>query len=194
MDNPPIDLLLEALLFVAEGPLGIDDLARALECREDEAEEGLAALAERLAGRGVRLARNGRRVQLVSAPEAAAAVERLLGQEAAGRLSSAALETLAVIAYRQPITRAQVEAIRGVNSDGVIRTLQSRGLIAPQGRLEQAGRPEVLGTTIDFLIYFGLSSLADLPDLPALPEPGDPPATGRPAPRNGRRKGQDARD
>ena len=171
MDNPPIEMLLEALLFVAEGPLGVDDLARVLDCEEDAVEAGLATLAGRLVERGVRLARTGRRVQLVSAPEAAEAVERLLGQEAPGRLSAAALETLAVIAYRQPITRAQVEAIRGVNSDGVVRTLQSRGLIASQGRLEQAGRPEVLGTTLEFLTYFGLSSLADLPSLPDLPEP-----------------------
>lgn len=171
MDNPPIEILLEALLFVAEGPLAIGDLARALECEEEAVEAALEVLHGDLAARGVRLARSGQRVRLVSAPEAAGAVERLLGQDTGSRLSAAALETLAIIAYRQPITRAQVEAIRGVNSDGVIRTLQGRGLIASQGRLEQVGRPEILGTTMDFLEYFGLSSLVDLPTLPELPEP-----------------------
>jgi len=88
------------------------------------------------------------------------------------KLSMAALETLAIIAYRQPITRAQVEAIRGVNSDTVIRSLMAKSLVCSVGRLEQAGRPELLGTTIEFLHYFGARSLADLPPLPEPDEGG----------------------
>jgi len=104
-------------------------------------------------------------VQFVTAPEAAPYVERFLNLDLSSRLSTAALETLALIAYQQPIARMQIEAIRGVNCDGVLRTLLSRGLVAPQGRLDQAGRPIVYGTTFEFLQYFGLSDLSELPAL-----------------------------
>ena len=92
-------------------------------------------------------------------------MRQFLGLELTGKLSPAALETLAIVAYRQPVTRAQVEAVRGVNSDSVIRTLVNRGLIEEQGRLDQAGRPIIYGTTFDFLQQFGLSSLDQLPPL-----------------------------
>lgn len=180
MESPPIEVLLEALLFLSEGPLTVEDLSMALDRTPEAVEEGLAALQQTLAARGVRLTRSGRRVQMVTAPEAAPAIERFLGQEASSRLSSAALEALAIVAYQQPVTRARVEAIRGVNSDGVLRTLQARGLIAPVGRLEQVGRPEVLGTTIEFLQYFGIESLDDLPSLPELEEPDDEPSSPSP--------------
>ncbi|MHA1572719.1 MAG: SMC-Scp complex subunit ScpB, partial [Alphaproteobacteria bacterium] len=117
---------------------------------------------------GLHVTRVGTRVQLVTMPDAAPVVERFLGISRSGKLSGAALETLAIIAYRQPITRAQIEAIRGVNSDGVIRTLQAKALVAPVGRLEQAGRPILLGTTFEFLQYFGIQSLDELPSLPEL--------------------------
>ena len=86
--------------------------------------------------------------------------------EQRGKLSAAALESLAIIAYRQPITRAAIEGVRGVNSEGVLRTLLARSLVAPVGRLEQAGRPILYGTTFEFLQYFGIGSLAELPPLP----------------------------
>src|SRR5437016_2959838 len=121
--------------------------------------------------RGVRVQRMGDSVRLVSAPASAAAVERFLGVQAPPRLSAAALEALAIIAYRQPITRAQVEAIRGVDSSGVIRALLGRDLIAEAGRLESVGRPILYATTDEFLRQFGLSSLAELPPLD-LPEVG----------------------
>lgn len=133
------------------------------------------ALAVQLADRGIRLQRHGDQVQLVTAPEAAAAVERFLGLEGAVRLSSAALETLAVIAYRQPVTRAQIEQVRGVSADRAIATLLAHGLIEEVGRLETVGRPALFGTTVEFLEHFGLQSLADLPPLPEEPEPDDPP-------------------
>jgi segregation and condensation protein B len=102
---------------------------------------------------------------MVSAPEATEVVRRFLGLELDGRLSPAALEALAIIAYRQPVTRAQVETVRGVNSDSVLRTLINRGLIEDLGRLDQAGRPIIYGTSFEFLQQFGLTSLEQLPAL-----------------------------
>ena len=104
-------------------------------------------------------------MQLVTAPEVAEDVRRFLGLSGSARLSTAALETLAIIAYRQPITRAEIEAIRGVNCDGVLRTLLAKGLIEEVGRAEGPGRPILYGTTMLFLQHFGLRSLADLPPL-----------------------------
>jgi len=104
-------------------------------------------------------------VQLVTAPEAASYVERFLGLEARTRLSRAALEALAIIAYRQPITRPEIEAIRGVSSDSVLRTLLRVGLIEEVGRASTVGRPILYGTTFEFLQHFGLRSLHELPDL-----------------------------
>lgn len=160
-----IEQALEALLFVAEGPLRLEELARAAGCTMAEVEAGLTSLQEALEGRGLRLNRADGHVQMVTAPETSPVVQRFLGAERPARLSSAALEVLAIIAYRQPVTRAQVEAIRGVSSEAVIRTLIARGLVEPVGRLEQAGRPELLGTTLEFLQYLGISSLQELPPL-----------------------------
>jgi len=105
-------------------------------------------------------------VQITSAPAVSPFIERFLGLDLSTRLSPAAMEALAVIAYRQPLTRGEVEAIRGVNCDGVLRTLISRGLVEPVGRLEQAGRPFLYGTTFQFLEYFALPGLEALPPLP----------------------------
>ncbi len=166
---PTLVQLVESLLFVAGEPVTVAQLARALEAVPDAVEAALEQLAQDQ-GRGIRLQRLGDRVQLVSAPEAAAAVERFLGVQASARLSAAALEVLAIIAYRQPITRAQVDAVRGVDSGGVIRALLARDLVAEAGRLETVGRPILYGTTELFLRQFGLSALAELPPLD-LPEP-----------------------
>ncbi len=160
--------LLESLLFVSAQPAPLARLAQALEINEADVE---AALAELTAGydagrRGLRLQRKRDRVQLITAPEAAPYVERFLGLDLSSKPSTAALETLAVIAYRQPLTRAEIEAVRGVNCDGVLRTLIARELVEPAGRLEQAGRPYLYETTFQFLQYFGLDSLDALPPLP----------------------------
>jgi segregation and condensation protein B len=160
-----LEARVEALLFVAEEPPSVAQLARALEATPEAVEEALRGLAERLKDRGLRLQRKGDWVQLVTAPEAAEDVRRFLGLTAGPRLSPAALETLAIIAYRQPITRAEIEAIRGVNCDGVLRTLLARGLIEEVGRSEGPGRPILYGTTFLFLQHFGLRSLEDLPPL-----------------------------
>ncbi|NLT74194.1 MAG: SMC-Scp complex subunit ScpB [Chloroflexi bacterium] len=165
--------LLEALLFVADEPASVSDLAAALDAPIEAVQQALDWLTAENAKRGVSVIRVGMRVQMVTIPEAAACVERFLGMDRTARLSPAALETVAIIAYRQPITRAQVDAVRGVNSDAVIRTLRARNLIETVGQLEQAGRPDLFGTTFEFLRYFGLASLEDLP---RLPEPDELPA------------------
>jgi len=157
--------LIESLLFVADAPVTPAQLAAALDVEPKAVEEALDQLAADYQQRGLRLQRKAGRVQLVTAPEAAPAVERFLGLELSSKLSPAALETLAIVAYRQPVTRAQVEAIRGVNSDSVLRTLINKGLIEEVGRLEQVGRPILYGTTFEFLQYFGLQDLQDLPPL-----------------------------
>jgi segregation and condensation protein B len=102
---------------------------------------------------------------MVTAPEAAPHIERFLDLELSSKLSAPALETLAIVAYQQPVTRAEMEAVRGVNCDSVLRTLLSKGLIEEVGRLPQAGRPIVYGTTFEFLQHFGLQDLAELPPL-----------------------------
>jgi segregation and condensation protein B len=166
LDISHLERLLEALLFVADGPVAIDTLAELLSVDAETIATALEGLARSLASRGVRVERDRMRVLMVSAPEAAPYVERLLGLDTTARLSSAALETLAIIAYRKPVTRAQVEAIRGVNSDAVVRTLLAKSLIEPVGRLDQAGRPVLYGTTFEFLQYFGIRSPDDLPPIP----------------------------
>ncbi len=155
----------ESLIFVADEPVSTERLASALEVSEAEIEAAIEQLEHAYQGRGVRLQRKGDRVQMVSAPEAAPYIERFLGLELTTRLSPAALEVLAIVAYRQPVTRAQIEAIRGVSCDAVLRTLVSRGLLEEAGRLEQAGRPILYATTFQFLQYLGLRSLDELPPL-----------------------------
>jgi segregation and condensation protein B len=156
--------LIESLLFVADRPVTAEHLATALDVPVAEVEAALQGLDEEYRERGIRIQRKGERLQLVSAPEAGAHIERFLGIEISGRLSTAALEALSIVAYRQPVTRAQVEAIRGVHSDSVLRSLVRRGLIEEIGRAESVGRPILYGTTFEFLQQFGLQSMRDLPE------------------------------
>ncbi|MGB8644664.1 MAG: SMC-Scp complex subunit ScpB [Anaerolineae bacterium] len=167
--RPELELksLVESLIFVSDGPVAVEDLGKALEQDEAAIETALAALEKDYIGRGMRLQRTRERIQLVSAPEAAVQVQKFLGLESSARLSMAGLETLAIIAYRQPITRPQVEAIRGVNCDGVMHNLLQRNLIEEMGRLDTVGHPIQYGTTFEFLQYFGLHKVEDLPPLPA---------------------------
>ena len=165
IDDERLLILLEALLFVAGEPAPVSRLVAALNVSIDRVEQGLVQIGETLKSRGIRLQRQREVVQLVSAPEAADVIESFLGLDLSTRLSRAALEALAIIAYRQPVTRPQVDAVRGVNSDGVMKTLLNRGLIEEVGRLEQAGRPILYGTTFSFLQYFGLSTVEELPPL-----------------------------
>ena len=160
--------LVESLLFVAPSPIPVSRLAQVLGVAEESVETALTQLAEGYVqgDRGLRVLRKGDRVHLTTAPQAAPHIERFLGLDLSTKLSQAALEALAVIAYRQPLTRAEIEAIRGVGCDGVLRTLITRELVEPVGRLEQPGRPYQYGTTVQFLQYFGLESLDRLPPLP----------------------------
>lgn len=154
------------MLFVADAPVEVAALARTVNAPRAEVEQRLDELAEACRDRGVRLQRSGELVQLVSAPRTAAYVERFLGLEHPP-LTNASLETLAIIAYRQPMTRAGIESVRGVDCDGPIRTLMARGLIEEVGRAPVVGRPVLFGTTVRFLEYFGLEKPDDLPPLPA---------------------------
>lgn len=167
MSEPSLSLTarLEALLFVAAEAVSPAQLADALEVKMEAVHQALQELETQLQERGLRLMWHAGKVQLTTAPQAAADVERFLGLEAASTLSRAALETLAIIAYRQPITRPQIEAIRGVNSDGVLKSLLSKGLIQEAGRAEGPGRPILYVTTAAFLQHFGLRSLQELPPL-----------------------------
>ena len=164
----PLTAMVESLLFVSSEPAPVSRIAEALDASVEQVEEALAELkdsATNSMARGLRIQRKGDRVQLTTRPECAPYVEKFLGLTLTSRLSKPALETLAIIAYQQPITRPEIEMIRGVNCDGVIQTLLSKGLIEEVGRLETAGRPIQYGTTFAFLQHFGLRSLDELPTL-----------------------------
>jgi len=166
-NTPTLSLsaLVESLLFVADGPAQVTQLAAALEVQPRQIEEALAELETLYQTRGLSLQRLKDRVQLTTAAAVAAHIERFLGLESTQHLSRPSLETLAIIAYQQPVTRPQIEAIRGVNCDGVIKSLLTKGLIEEVGRTEGPGRPILYGTTTTFLQHFGLSSLNQLPPL-----------------------------
>ena len=157
---------LEALLFVAERPLGRREIAALAGVDRETVDARIGDLEVSLAARGIRLVASGDRVELATAPEAGRLVGRYVGADAT-RLSPAALETLAIVAYRQPVTRGGVERIRGVDSDYTIRALLHRRLIVELGRAETPGRPYLYGTDFEFLERFGLTSLDDLPPLDA---------------------------
>jgi segregation and condensation protein B len=166
-NQTPLDIpaALEALMFVSAEPVQPSQLAAALEISTSAVEQALDQLNGELITRGLRLQRHGGRVQLTTAPEMAETIERFLGLEATSRLSRAALETLAIVAYQQPVTRPQIEAIRGVSSDGVMKSLLGKGLVQEGGRTDGPGRPILYGTAPDFLQHFGLNSLMELPPL-----------------------------
>ncbi len=165
----PEDLpaLLEALLLVAPEPAEPRELAAAAGVPVSAVEEALAKM-QADSSRGLVIVRHRGTAHLASAPRFAAHVRRFLHLEREGRLSGAALETVALIAYRQPVTRAEIEALRGVDSSGVLATLHARGLIEVVGRLQTVGNPNQYATTVEFLRQFGLSSLAELPSLDQL--------------------------
>jgi len=155
---------LEGLLFVAERPLSRREIATIAGVDRATVDAMLGDLETSLRARGIRLVASGDRVELVTAPEGGALVARYVGADAV-RLSPAALETAAIVAYRQPVTRSAVERIRGVDSDYTIRTLLHRRLIVELGRAEGPGRPFLYGTGFEFLERFGLTSLDELPPL-----------------------------
>jgi segregation and condensation protein B len=198
-----LKFILEALLFAAQKPLSLkelrDVLAGAVEhaegdeivrgfrkVKESELESALQQLAvdHEQAGRSYRLACVAGSWQFVSQPEYAPWLKALVGHKARPpRLSQPALETLAIIAYRQPLTRSEIEQVRGVSVDGVMQTLLERGIVEQTGRAEVVGRPALYGTTALFLEYFGLRSLEELPaadELRRIPVEKPPLATAEP--------------
>ncbi len=168
LDAPPsgseLVAVVEALLLVAPAPTTVEELARGAGADPAQVATALAEL-EADTGRGWVIQWHHDTVQLATAPRFASHVRRFLRLDRETRLSAAALETLAIVAYQQPVTRVEVEAVRGVDSSGVLATLHGRGLIEAVGRLPTVGNPIQYGTTPDFLRHFGLRSLVDLPAL-----------------------------
>lgn len=169
-DHDPNNLMskttqaLEALLFAAPGLSSIDQLSQALDISKGEVEKAIEALAAHLSSEhGLRIQKIKNQYQLVTAPEHAEIIEKLLGLEVTSRLTQAALEVLAIVAYKQPATRPEIDSIRGVNSDGVVKSLLSKGLIEELGRSDAIGRPILYGVTSEFFQHFGLESLDQLP-------------------------------
>lgn len=169
-DHDPNNLMskttqaLEALLFAAPGLSSIDQLSQALDISKGEVEKAIEALAAHLSSEhGLRIQKIKNQYQLVTAPEHAEIIEKLLGLEVTSRLTQAALEVLAIVAYKQPATRPEIDSIRGVNSDGVVKSLLSKGLIEELGRSDAIGRPILYGVTNEFFQHFGLESLDQLP-------------------------------
>lgn len=183
---PPDELVaaLECLLFISGEPVPVTELSRATGCDDEAIECALRALCARLEerGSGLQLLQIAGGWQLSTRPEHAEVIGRLLTRDSP-KLSRAALETLAIIAYRQPITAPEIEAVRGVSVNGVLKTLLDRRLIREAGRKETAGRPVLYCTTPDFLHYFGLSDLSQLPPLegetPSEPVPAEAVSDGR---------------
>ncbi len=164
---------LESLLFAASGPSSVYQLSSSLKKSEEEISELLEMLKDHYESHhGIRLQRIDDRYQLTTASENAELVEKFIGLEVSARVTQPALEALAIIAYHQPTTRPEVDRIRGVNSDGVIRSLLSKGLIEELGRSEAPGRPILYGVTSEFLQNFGLDTIDQLPpvDLEAITE------------------------
>ncbi len=166
---------IEAILFVAGDAVSLTELARALNVRAELLKKALGELESEYdyGQRGFLIKRFGEKVQLATRPLYAEDVIRLLQPVQKQSLSQAAMETLAVVAYRQPVTRAEVEAVRGVKCDYSIQSLTNKGLIQEVGRKDTIGRPVLFGTTDEFLSRFGIESLEELPPLPEKQEEAD---------------------
>lgn len=164
---------LEALLFVSAGPADVARLASALGASSKDVDRALEELKQDLEARGLRLQHHRAGYQLTSAPQAAEDIERLLNLETTARLTRAALEILAIVAYEQPVTRPHIDSIRGVNSESALQTLLRYGLVEETGRSEGPGRPILYATTAEFLQHFGLSSLEQMPPLAPVQVPAE---------------------
>lgn len=173
---------LEAILLVVEDPVDANTLAQVLEAPTEQVTATLHGLREEYttAGRGFVLREAGGGWRFYTDPGAAPYVERFVTHGKSGRLSQAGLETLAIVAYKQPVTRSQISEIRGVDADGAVRSLVSRGLVVELGRDPSPGQPLLYGTSRSFLERLGLSDVDELPALPELSPQGPLPA--EPAP------------
>jgi segregation and condensation protein B len=165
-DTTGLAAAMEAVLFTLNRAVSVLELQDILQAPLADVEAAAAALTDALEGRGLFLQRHQDQLQLATDPSQADVVRRVLRPEYPSRLSPAAYETLAIIAYRQPLTRAQIEEIRGVNCEAVLESLEEKGLIEETGRLDAPGTPRLFGSTMKFLQILGLRSLEDLPPLP----------------------------
>jgi len=167
MDKKEIKAIIESLLFIWGDPLSVSDISNILEMEEKEVKKILDDMIDEfeINRRGIRIIRIRNKYQLGTRPEHYQWISKLTEKKESKGLSNAALETLAIIAYKQPITKSEVEAIRGVRCDKAINTLISKNLIRELGRLDKTGKPIIYGTTDEFLRYFGLKELEDLPKL-----------------------------
>ncbi len=165
--NISLEARLEALLYVSPSPVTVGHLANTLRVSNRRVTKALENLAAEYQQRGLRLQFHQAEVQLTTAPGLATDIERFLHLERVTRLTRAALEVLAIIAYQQPVTRPQIDSIRGVNSDSVLRTLLRHGMIEDVGRSDGPGRPFLYETTAEFLQHFGLTTLHELPQIDA---------------------------
>jgi segregation and condensation protein B len=157
--------LIESILFVAEKPVSVKELASVSGCMVTDIQNALKELTKEYEKRGIKLVRKGEYFSFVSDPANAKEVSAYLNEELRHDLSQQALETLAIITYKQPLTRMDIEDLRGVNSEALIRSLLIRGLICEVGRKDTIGRPILYGTTMEFIQYFGLLSEEDIPKL-----------------------------
>lgn len=158
-----LEASIEAILFVAGEPVSVKELAVALNVKPTVVEESIKLLSNEYLHRGLAVQESRGRYQLTTASGLAEVVESFLGLETSSKLSRAALEALTIVAYQQPVTRPRIESFRGVNSDGVIRTLVSKGLVEEVGRADGPGRPVLYATSNDFLQHFGLNTINELP-------------------------------
>ncbi len=168
MTKDNLKSIIESLLFVAEKPVSVKEIADVTGKMISDVQSCLNEISKDYEIRGIRLVRKGEYFSFVSAPENAKEVSTLLNEELRHDLSQAALETLAIITYKQPITRMEIEEIRGVNSDQLVRNLMIRGLITEVGRRESVGKPILYGTTMEFIQYFGLDAEESLPKIEEL--------------------------
>ncbi len=158
-----LEAAIEAMLFVAGEPVTARELAAALNVKPVAVEETIKILSNQYSNRGLAVQESRGRYQLTTASGMAEVVESFLGLETSSKLSRAAIETLTIVAYQQPVTRPRIDSFRGVNSDGVIRTLVSKGLVEEVGRGEGPGRPVLYATSDEFLQHFGMNSISELP-------------------------------
>ncbi len=167
MDQEQLSGAVEALIFVSGNPLPIKRLTEVLEVSADEVKDAIERLSERYleSGSSLQIMEVAGGFQLRTRPTYSTYVNRFLERKKKSTLSSAAMETLAIVAYKQPITRAEMEAIRGVGVDGVLKSLLDKRLLKVTGVKEVPGRPNLYGTTRHFLEYFGINSLKDLPPI-----------------------------
>jgi segregation and condensation protein B len=168
LDPDQLKLVIESVLFVADGPVELRTLARLTEQTPEAISQAIEELGATSRERGVRIQRTGQSAQMVSAPETASYVQRYLGIDENQRLSPVVLVTLTVIAYKQPVTKGDVERILRKNCDYSVMVLKARDLINEVGRTDGPGRPYLYGTTFKFLEHFGLEKPEDLPPLPEL--------------------------